>query len=90
MAWEFVRGDDFDLEYLEGLKLWFMKDLRASNDWRNVLNSYPDKLAGKKDMIKIADDDLKLSRENLEAVIEAIRISTTEERFNKPEDKPKE
>jgi len=75
MAWKFVPSDNFDLEYLEGLHKWFMKDLRAANDWRNTLNSYPDKLAGKKDMIKLADEDLKISRDNLEKVIEAIRIA---------------
>jgi len=82
MSWKFVPGDDFDLEYLEGLHLWFMKDLRACNDWRNLLNGYPDALKGKKDMIKLADADLKVSRDNLEKCIEAIRIAKT-----KPENK---
>lgn len=82
MAWKFVPGDDFDLKYLEGLHLWFMKDLRASNDWRNLLNTSPGTLEGRNDMIKKADDDLKISRENLEKCIEAIRI--TKEPVPKP------
>jgi len=79
MVWKFVPSDHFDLKYLEGLHLWFMKDLRASNDWRNLLNSSPGTLEGRKDMIKKADADLKISRENLEKVIEAIRITKTKE-----------
>jgi len=79
MAWEYLPSDNYDLEQLKGLKTWFEKDLRASNDWRNKLNSYPDSLPGKDDIIKKADDDLKISRENLEKCIEAIRITTERE-----------
>lgn len=79
MSWKYVPGDDFDLEYLEGLHTWFMQDLRACNNWRNLLNSYPDVLPGKKDMIKIADADIKVSRGNLEKCIEAIRVLKTKE-----------
>lgn len=82
MAWKFVPTDDFDLVYLEGLRKWFMQDLRACNDWRNLLNSYPYALGKKKDTIKLADEDLKVSRENLEKCIEAIRITKAKETFN--------
>lgn len=75
MAWELVPGDKVDLEYLKELRVWFMKDLRLCNNWRNALNSYPDKLPGKKDMIKLADEDIIVSRDNLEKCIEAIRIT---------------
>ena len=84
MSWKHIPGDNFDLIYLEGLRKWFMKDLRASNDWRNTLNSYPYALGKKKDIIKLADADLKVSRENLENCIEAIRITKTKDVIPKP------
>jgi len=88
MAWKFVPSDDFDLIYLEALRIWFMKDLRASNNWRNDLNSYPYALGKKKDTIKLADEDIKVSRENLEKCLEAIRIVKAKEEAKEP--KPSE
>ena len=86
MAWKYIPNDDFDSKYLEGLHTWFMQDLRACNDWRNLLNSYPDKLKGRYDTIKLADSDLKVSRDNLEKCIEAIKIARKKEVLNELEE----
>ncbi len=75
MAWKFVPSDNFELSQLIEWKKWYKQDLQTSQDWYNKVQHMPDSLPGKKNMLKIATDDQKVSRENLEKCIEAIKIA---------------
>ena len=74
MVWSFNETDNFNLSGLLELEKWFGVDLQASQSWLNKVRGMPDVLPGKKDTVKLAEDDLKISRGNLEKCKEAIKM----------------
>jgi len=87
MSWKFIESDNFELSQLIEWEKWFRQDLRASQSWYNKIQYMPDSFPGKEDTLKIAEDDLKISRGNLEKCIKAIKIAKTKPENKVPEDK---
>jgi len=75
MSWKFVPSDNFELSQLLEWQKWFIQDLQAAQSWYNKVQYMPDSFPGKNDTLRIAEDDLKISRENLDKCNEAIRIA---------------
>lgn len=79
MAWKFNPNDHFDLSQLISWQDWYKQDLQAAQDWYDKVANMPTNFPGREWTLKIAKDDLKISRDNMDKINEAIRIAKERE-----------
>ena len=78
MSWKFVPSDDFDLDQLNKWKQFLEKDLKAAKDWLREVQNFIRRMRLPDDKgwaVKLATDDVKISKDNLAKVNEAIKIA---------------
>lgn len=83
MSWKFVPNDDFDLDQLNNWKQFFEKDLKSAKEYLREVQVMGRRLRlpNIEWMENAAKADIRVSKENLGKINEAIRIA---------EGKPKE
>lgn len=79
MSWEFVPSDNFDVPHLLEWQKWYRQDLQAAQDWYDKVANMPTSFPGRNWTLNIATDDLKISRDNMDKINEALRIAKEKE-----------
>jgi len=78
MSWKFVPSDDFDVAQLKIWQEFFENDLKSAKAYLREVQNFARRMKLPDDngwAEKIATEDIKISKENLGKVNEAIRIA---------------
>lgn len=76
MSWKFIVNDDFDLAQLKHWKQFFEEDLKSAKEYLRQVQKWQKIFVLPSDWaLGIAKEDVKISRENLAKVNEAIKIA---------------
>lgn len=76
MSWNFVPNDDFDLEQLYKMRDFFEQDLEQAREYLRKVQNFTRRMKLKTDWaVKMAQSDVKVSKENLAKVNQAIIIA---------------